>query len=85
MREHPKDASGGGFKLTLEEAMSNTYDDFVQAVDTELLAHGKEPLSEADQSTVVHCFGFGRSVKDTVWNVTVGRKTRRWYTEEDKT
>ena len=35
---------------------------------------------EADQSTIVHCFGYGKSVKDTMFNVLHGRIFRASYT-----
>lgn len=52
------------------------YNIFTAKVECVLIAQGKKHLQPEDWSTLVHCFGYGKSVSETVEAVLHNRRQR---------
>lgn len=50
------------------------YNSFLELVNDELEDMGYDVLCKGDNSTVVHCFGYGKSVTETVERVLFNRR-----------
>lgn len=51
-----------------------TFDKFLEDINTALMMQAEEPVSNTEQWLIIHCFGYGMTVKETVSNLLHNRE-----------